>query len=110
MEDGEEIYDAGRFLPGCGLLVDSLRRERTWWRNLKGGAEVGMHVRGKDVQGLAEAILDEKAVAFQMKDYIRRIPMAARSLGVRMENGGPHPEDTARLVQERMFVRVRLSA
>ncbi len=66
-----------------------------------------MRIKGRDLKGFAEAILDELAVTTRMMDYVRRIPMSARALGVRVENGEPHPEDAARLAKERMFVRVR---
>jgi deazaflavin-dependent oxidoreductase (nitroreductase family) len=83
-------------------------RDRTWWRNLQGGADVEMRIRGKDVTGFAESLFDEKSVALQVMEYIRRIPVSAKSLGVRMKNGEPHPEDAARLAKERMFVRIKL--
>lgn len=84
-------------------------RDRTWWRNVVDGAEVEMRLHGKDMTGFAEAILDEDAVAAQMTEYGRHIPMSAKGLGVRMENGQPHPEDAARLAKERLFVRIKLS-
>jgi hypothetical protein len=34
--------------------------------------------------------------------------MAAKGLGVRVENGEAHPEDAARLAKERLFVKVKL--
>ena len=83
-------------------------RERTWWRNLKDGAQVEMRIGGKDVSGYAEAILDREAVAARIGDYLQHVPMAARPLGARMENGEPHPEDAARLAGERLFVNIRL--
>jgi len=84
-------------------------RDRTWWRNVQDGAEVEMRMRGKDVNGFAEAILDEDAVAKQMGEYLQHIPVAAKSLGVRMGNGEPHPEDATQLAKERMFVRIKLN-
>jgi len=99
----------GFYRDGDTLWVLS-SRERTWWRNLKGGAEVGMRIRGKDVTGFAKAILDEDAVVYQIGEYLRHIPMAAKPLGVRMENGGPHPEDVTRLAKGRLFVRVSLNS
>lgn len=86
-------------------------RDRTWWRNVIDSADVEMRVRGKDVKGLAEAILDEEAVAAQVMEYVRRIPMSARALGVRLrENGEPHPGDAARLAQERLFVKIQVKS
>lgn len=81
-------------------------RDRTWWRNLRGGAPVKMHLRGKDETGYAEAVLEESAVAARLEEYLQRVPMAARPLGVRLENGKPHPQDIARLAGERLFVRI----
>lgn len=81
-------------------------RDRTWWRNVRGGASVSMRWRGKDVNGFAEVVLDENAVAAQVQDYLHHIPMAARSLGVRIENGAANPDDAARVAKERLFVRV----
>ena len=65
-----------------------------------------MRIRGKDASGFAEAILDEERVAAQVLEYVRRIPMSAKALGVRVENGEPHPEDAARLAKERLFVKI----
>ncbi|MGD8402649.1 MAG: nitroreductase/quinone reductase family protein [Anaerolineales bacterium] len=98
----------GFYRDGDTLWVIS-HRERTWWRNVQDGAQVALRIRGRDVNGFAEAILDEEAVAAQVIEYVRHIPMAAKGLGVRVENGEPHPEDAARLAKERMFVKIRLS-
>jgi deazaflavin-dependent oxidoreductase (nitroreductase family) len=97
----------GFYRDGDTLWIIS-NRERTWWRNVKGGADVEIRIRGKDVTGFAEAILDEESVAAQVMEYVRRIPMSAKALGVRVENGKPHPEDAARLAKERLFVKIKI--
>jgi len=99
----------GFYQDGDTLWIIS-NRERTWWRNVRDGAEVELRIRGKDLNGFAEAILDEETVAVQVIEYIRHIPMAAKGLGIRVENGKPHPEDAARLAKERMIVRVKLNS
>jgi hypothetical protein len=63
---------------------------------------------GRDVQAHAETLEEESAVARQIGDYIHHIPQSRRTLGVRLENGEPHPEDAARLAQERLFVKLDL--
>jgi deazaflavin-dependent oxidoreductase (nitroreductase family) len=83
-------------------------RDRTWWRNLRGGAEVTLRLRGRNVQAHAETLEDGSAVARQIGDYIHHLPQSRRALGVRLENGEPHPEDAARLAQERLFVKLSL--
>ena len=85
-------------------------RDRTWWRNVKDGAEVEMRIRGKNVKGFADAVLDEGAVAAQVGEYLQHVPMAAKPLGVRMEKGKPDPEDAADLAKERLFVRINLNS
>ncbi len=81
-------------------------RERTWWRNLRGGACVTMRLHGKDIEGFAEAVEDEQAVARQAVEYVCHVPMVARSLGVRLEHGLANAEDAARLAKEKVFVRI----
>lgn len=81
-------------------------RTRKWWRNLRGGAEVGLHLHGRELKGFAETVLDEKTVAARAGDYLMHFPMAAGALKVRIDNGVPNPEDTARLASERLFVKI----
>lgn len=83
-------------------------RERTWWRNLRGGACVTMHLHGRDVEGFAEAVVDEETVARQVAEYVCRVPMVARSLGVRVEQGMANAEDARRLAKEKVFVKISL--
>ena len=82
-------------------------RNRTWWRNVKNGANVSLLLKGKTVSAFAEAELNEKAVEECMLDYIRQVPMAANPLGIRMENTVPNREDLARAAKDRLFVKIR---
>ena len=82
-------------------------RDRTWWRNVRNGANVSLLLKGKTVHAFAEAELDEKAVETHMFDYIRRMPMAAKPLGIRMENKTPNREDLMRAAKDRLFVKVQ---
>lgn len=53
------------------------RRERTWWRNLRGGAPVTLRVDGKDVKGHGTVVEDEAEVAAALQAYTRgmaRVP------------------------------------
>ena len=95
----------GYYRDGDTLWIMS-SRDRTWWRNLRGGACVTLHLHGRDVDAFAEAVLDEETVARRVVDYIRRIPMSARSLGVRLENGVANAEDAARLAKDKVFVKI----
>ena len=93
---------------GDSLWV-STSRDRIWWRNLQGGADVQLLLKRKLVNARAETELDDSAVEARMYEYLRRVPMAAKSLGIRIENGNANPEDIARTANERLFVRIALT-
>jgi len=82
-------------------------RDRTWWRNVRNGAVVSLLLKGKTVSAFAEAELDEKAVEARMSDYIRCIPMAAKPLGIRVENKSANEEDLTRVAKDKLFVKVQ---
>ena len=82
-------------------------RDRTWWRNVKNGADVTLLLNGKTVSAFANAELDEKNVETHLLRYIQQMPMLARSLGIRMENKIPNAEDIAHVAKERLFIKVK---
>ena len=84
-------------------------RERTWWKNLQGGARVGMLLKRKPVQGTADVELDEKSVEARMYEYLRHVPQAARPMGIRVEDKNPNAEDIARTAKDRLFVKIKLA-
>lgn len=90
---------------GCLWVITS--RDRTWWRNVRNGAEVSILLEGKTVNAFAEAELDEKAVEARMLEYICQVPMAAKPLGIRTENKIPNEDDVRRAARVRLFVKVK---
>mgnify|MGYP000058818894 CR=1 FL=1 len=84
-------------------------RNRTWWRNLCGGAPVSLLLKRRTVEAFAEPVLDERAVGFWMHEYLRHVPQAAHSLGIRVKDGVASEEDVARIAKDRLFVRINLS-
>jgi deazaflavin-dependent oxidoreductase (nitroreductase family) len=95
------------FYPEGDSLWVITNRDRTWWRNVEKGAAVTLLLKGRTVRAFAETELDEKAVATRLLDYLQQIPMAAKPLGIRMENRIPNSEDVARVARGRLFVKVR---
>ena len=92
-----------------GYLWVITSRNRTWWRNVRNGANVSLLLKGKTLDAFAEAELDERVVETHLLDYLQHIPMAARSLGIRMENKIPNAADIRRVAKDRLFVRIKLS-
>jgi deazaflavin-dependent oxidoreductase (nitroreductase family) len=84
-------------------------RERTWWKNLQGGAKVDLLLKRKPITGVADTEVDEKSVAARMVEYLRHIPQAAKQMGIRMENGTPNAEDMARTAKDRLFIKIKLT-
>jgi len=97
----------GYYREGNSLWVIT-SRDRTWWKNLCGGADVGLLLKRKQVSGFAELELDESAVQARLGDYVKHIPQAAKPMGIRVQNGQANAEDVARVAQDRLFVKVKL--
>jgi hypothetical protein len=56
--------------------------EKRWWRNLRGGALVEIVLRGRKLEGYAQAILDEKAaIEHAWQTYAAKFPKAAAGRG-----------------------------
>ena len=91
-----------------GYLWIVTNRERTWWKNLQGGAKVGLLLKRKSVQGTADTELDEKCVETRMYEYLRHVPQAAKPMEIRMQDKKPNAEDVARTAKGRLFVRIKL--
>ena len=83
-------------------------RERTWWRNLQGGAKVDLLLKRKRITGFADVELDEKSVLARMPEYLDHIPQAAKQMKVRMDDGKPNQEDVAATAKDRLFVKIKL--
>jgi len=93
-----------------GFLWVITSRDRTWWKNLRGGAEVALLLKRKPVTAIAEPDLDAKAVEERMYEYVNHVPQAAKPLGIRVENGNANAEDIARTAKDRLFVRLQLTS
>lgn len=91
-----------------GYLWVITGRDRTWWKNLRGGAKVELFIKRRLVPAFAELELDEKAVQTRMVEYLHHVPQAARPMNVRMENKEPNIEDIAKTAKDRLFVKIKL--
>jgi hypothetical protein len=95
---------------GNDLLITSYR-SRTWWRNMLGGAPVTVWLAGKQIQSSAEAYTDPAEVIRYLQAYLDHVPQQARYFNVALDaQGRPAPEQVSQAAQERVIVRVCLSA
>jgi len=93
---------------GETLLVISLK-DRTWWKNLRGGAEVTVSLQGRALQARGEVFTDAETVAKTLLLVLQRVPGYQRLYHIKLDASGQpeHPEDLTRLAQDRVIVRVR---
>ena len=93
-----------------GYLWIITSRDRNWWRNLQGGAQVKLLLKRKLIHGIAETELDGKAVEARMFEYIQHVPQAAKPMGIRVENKIPNAGDIARTAKDRLFVKIKIDS
>jgi hypothetical protein len=91
------------------ILWVTSRRDRTWWRNLRGGAPVSALLGGRTLQARGEVIEDEKEVSERLADYFRKAPQIAKYFQVSMDpSGQPVQADCDRAARERVMVKIVL--
>jgi deazaflavin-dependent oxidoreductase (nitroreductase family) len=95
---------------GNDLLITSYQ-SRTWWRNMLDEAPVTVWLAGKQIRASAEAYSDSADVTRFLQAYLDHVPQQARYFNVTLdEQGHPAQEQVFQAAQERVIVRVRLSA
>jgi deazaflavin-dependent oxidoreductase (nitroreductase family) len=81
-----------------------------WWKNLSGGAPVSLRIRGRELQGLAETVAEDKpAVAAGLAAHLRRVKSDARFYGVTFDQqGNPRAEEVENAAQSVVMIRIQL--
>jgi deazaflavin-dependent oxidoreductase (nitroreductase family) len=81
-----------------------------WWKNLRGGAPVTLRLRGRELQGLADPIAEDKqAVAAALGEHLKRVPGDARYYGVTFdETGCPRQAGLAEAALSVVMVSIQL--
>jgi len=94
---------------GDGAIC-STDRARSWWKNLRGGADVVLRLRGKDVTGRATVIDDDlEAIAKGIGTMLKYVPRDAQYYNVRLDDQKrPFPKDIARSAQHRVIIKIKI--
>ena len=81
-----------------------------WWKNLHSGASVSLLIQGRELQGLAEAVAEDKgAVAAGLATHLRKVPSDARYYGVTFDDHrNPRAEEIEKAAQSVVMIRIRL--
>jgi deazaflavin-dependent oxidoreductase (nitroreductase family) len=82
---------------GDELLIVSAP-DRTWWKNLRGGAPVIVRLQGRDLHGRGVAVEDRSGVAENLIELLKAAPQYQKYLKVPLTPDG-QPVDPAALTQ-----------
>ncbi|VAW32125.1 hypothetical protein MNBD_CHLOROFLEXI01-128 [hydrothermal vent metagenome] len=95
---------------GNKVICSTDRAVRLWWRNLRGGANVTLWLRGKEVTGQATVIYDDpEAIAKGIETMLKYVPRDAKYYNVRLDGGKrPLAEDIAQSAQHRVIVEIKI--
>jgi deazaflavin-dependent oxidoreductase (nitroreductase family) len=95
---------------GGEYLATTSQKDRSWWRNLRGGAQVDLRLQGEDRVAIAEVIEDEQTVVQSFQDLFMQVPQMARYYNVGLdESGQPLKESVAQAAKDRVFIKTRLA-
>jgi hypothetical protein len=59
--------------------------ENKWWRNLRGGANINLLVRGQCICCYARPVADEPTVRSALSDFLSRFPQDSPYYGIRLD-------------------------
>jgi hypothetical protein len=85
-------------------------RSDRWWRNLRGGAAITLHMRGHIFHGQGDTIEEVCEVLPPLTEYLQSSANSARMLNVKRDPQGQFNRDDLRRAAERsVVVRVILA-
>ena len=91
------------------LLLITSQPERTWWRNLRGGAQLDLCLRGRWMTCWGEAFDDPDRVEQGLFSIFNSKPAIARHFDVRRDEPGAwNVEDLERAALSRILVQIKL--
>jgi len=82
----------------------------SWWKNLRGEVPVTLRIRGRELQGIAEPIAEDKgAVAAGLIEHLRKVPSDAKYYGVTFDDDeNPKVDEIEKAVQTVVMIRIQL--
>ena len=82
----------------------------TWWKNLRNSSPVTLRIRGREFQGLAEPVAEDKqAIADGLIAHLKKVPSDASFYGVSFDDHrNPKAEEVEKAVQTVVMIRIRL--
>ena len=106
-KSGKSISTPTNYLRDGNTLWVISWRDRKWWRNLRGGAQVRVLLAGKSVEGYGQVVEEEKQVAQSLFEYYRKAPQVAKYVQIGLDSAGlPVSADCERAAQKMVVIRI----
>ena len=93
---------------GDELLVTS-KTDRTWWKNVRGGAKVTLLINGKTYQADANVIEDCAAVERELLRFFRLVKRTIAGIHLDKDGQPTKPEKFAQVAQSRVVIEITRS-
>lgn len=108
-KSGKTYTTPMNYLKIQGVYYTISSRDRVWWRNLRGGAQVTLRLQGEDIPAWAECIEDQTEVVKALHLYLKSAPQLARYMNVDMNSQGvPNPKQVELLAADKVIILTRL--
>ena len=90
---------------GDTLLITS-KADRTWWKNLRGGAPVTLLMNGKTYRATATVIEDRATIEQQLLHFFRLTKRTIAGIHLDKDGQPTKPEKFARVVESRVIIEI----
>ena len=93
---------------GDTLMMIS-QREHSWWKNLRGGAQVTLYLQGRTLKATGEVFTDAETVANKLLLFLRQFPGYQKLMHMKLAaNGQPeNPEAFQRFARNMVIVQMK---
>lgn len=108
-KSGKTVATPTNYLRDGNTLWVVSWRDRNWWKNLRGGAQVQVLLAGDNREGFGQVLEDEQAVAQSLDSYYQKVPRNAKYVGINLdEMQRPIQKDCNKAAQKLVMVKIDL--
>ena len=108
-KSGKSISTPTNYLRDGNTLWVISWRDRNWWKNLRGGANIRTLLAGKSVEGHGQVVEEEKALAQSLFEYYRKVPQVAKYVQIGLDAvHKPVMVDCERAAQKLVVVKIEV--
>ncbi len=107
-KSGKPISTPVNYVREGEVLWVTSTRERTWWRNLRGGAPATLLLKGREVTARGEAIENDEDVTAGFIHLLALHPSYAKTFSVKLDADGKPIAGLDELVKSRLLVKFTL--